>query len=289
MKTIQFLALGLGILATGAHASSPILSVSNVVTDSLNLGLGATITTTSPTVSTYPQSDLHNNYISTNSTALTSEVQTAPTTSTAGLAYDYATVTTTSSWVDYRWKNDYLSVDVTSNGVNQIGNKWISLTGSVQSTIDTTLSFYLSAHGSFTAAQGPFGSAIAPLLASFYFGDAQPVALSATTNTNLDSLGYSTYSSSYSTASFNLLGGVAQNFVAYVYAPTDASISNFNLDARTSDYDLVTTPVTQTNIGVKTLIGAHTLAPIPEPETYGMMLAGLGLIGFMVSRRRGSL
>ena len=29
--------------------------------------------------------------------------------------------------------------------------------------------------------------------------------------------------------------------------------------------------------------------PVPEAETYGMMLAGLGLIGFMVSRRRGSL
>jgi hypothetical protein len=28
---------------------------------------------------------------------------------------------------------------------------------------------------------------------------------------------------------------------------------------------------------------------VPEAETYGMMLAGLGLVGFMVSRRRGSL
>jgi hypothetical protein len=27
-------------------------------------------------------------------------------------------------------------------------------------------------------------------------------------------------------------------------------------------------------------------APVPEPETYGMMLAGLGLMGFMILRRR---
>ena len=32
--------------------------------------------------------------------------------------------------------------------------------------------------------------------------------------------------------------------------------------------------------------GALAAAPIPEAETYAMMLAGLGLIGFMVSRRR---
>jgi hypothetical protein len=28
------------------------------------------------------------------------------------------------------------------------------------------------------------------------------------------------------------------------------------------------------------------LSPIPEPETYAMMLAGLGLLGFMARRRK---
>jgi hypothetical protein len=28
------------------------------------------------------------------------------------------------------------------------------------------------------------------------------------------------------------------------------------------------------------------LAPVPEPETYGMMLAGLGVVGFMARRRK---
>lgn len=31
---------------------------------------------------------------------------------------------------------------------------------------------------------------------------------------------------------------------------------------------------------------SYTTAPVPEAETYAMMLAGLGLVGFMVSRRR---
>jgi hypothetical protein len=28
------------------------------------------------------------------------------------------------------------------------------------------------------------------------------------------------------------------------------------------------------------------LAPVPEPETYGMMLAGLGILGFLARRRK---
>jgi hypothetical protein len=32
--------------------------------------------------------------------------------------------------------------------------------------------------------------------------------------------------------------------------------------------------------------GAVMLAPVPEPETYGMMLAGLGLVGFLARRRK---
>ncbi len=32
--------------------------------------------------------------------------------------------------------------------------------------------------------------------------------------------------------------------------------------------------------------GAPTTAPIPEPETYAMMLAGLGLLGFMARRKK---
>jgi hypothetical protein len=143
----------------------------------------------------------------------------------------------------------------------------------------------LDAGGSFTSAQGPFGSAIAPLLASFYFGESAPSALSASTVTNLETSSYYTYSSSYQTASFSLLAGVAQNFVAYVYAPADVSISNFSLDAYTTGYDLLVTPQQQVYVGPKTLVSASILAPIPEPETYAMMLAGLGLIGFMVARR----
>lgn len=279
------LALGLGILATGAQASSPILSVSNVVTDSSNLGLGATITTSGPTVSTYSSSSYNINYTTSLSTELTSEVIAPPTTSVAGLAYDYKTITTTKTWQDTTWKTDNLSIYVNSDGTNQSGGKWISLTGSVKSTIDTSLSFYLSASGSFTATATPFGPA-APLLASFYFGAAPPTSLSATTSTNIESSSYSSYTSSYSSPTFSLLSNVAQSFSAYVYAPTDVSVSDFHLSALTNGYDFVTTDEINISIGPKTLIGARVLAPIPEPESYAMLLAGLGVIGSIVRRRK---
>jgi hypothetical protein len=37
------------------------------------------------------------------------------------------------------------------------------------------------------------------------------------------------------------------------------------------------------------LVGNATLAPVPEASTYGMMLAGLGLVGFAVRRRKQSI
>ena len=34
------------------------------------------------------------------------------------------------------------------------------------------------------------------------------------------------------------------------------------------------------------LSGANLITPVPEASTYGMMLAGLGLVGFAVRRRK---
>ena len=31
---------------------------------------------------------------------------------------------------------------------------------------------------------------------------------------------------------------------------------------------------------------AYLITPVPEPETYALMVAGLGLLGFMLRRRR---
>ena len=47
--------------------------------------------------------------------------------------------------------------------------------------------------------------------------------------------------------------------------------------------------ITVTNQKTNLLIDDIILSPVPEPETYVMLLAGLGLIGFMARRRRKDL
>ena len=51
-----------------------------------------------------------------------------------------------------------------------------------------------------------------------------------------------------------------------------------------SYYYLVSGTAIGTAGGLYTI--ASALAPIPEPETYVLMLAGLGAIGFVAARRR---
>ena len=277
------LALSLAVFWGGAHASSPILSVSDLVTASANLGAGAAVHLAAPSV--YSRSDYWDtNYAQTLTSAFTTEVQTPPTATEAGLAYNYQTDTTTRSWDHTTWLEDHLSIGMTSDGVNQAGGKWIELTGRIQSTINTTVQFQLNAAGSFTATQTPLGAA-APQLSSFYFGSSAVLPMSATTTADLPSLSY-TGTGFSGLASFNLLAGVAQSFVAYVYAPSDVSISSFSLDAWTSRYNVVTTPVVIKDVGPKTLVSASILSPIPEPEGLALSLTGLALIGLVARKAR---
>jgi hypothetical protein len=61
----------------------------------------------------------------------------------------------------------------------------------------------------------------------------------------------------------------------------------------TLDYDATVPQADPSNFGGVNyrlhLEGVVNAAPVPEASTYGMMLAGLGLVGFMASRRRKSI
>ena len=43
---------------------------------------------------------------------------------------------------------------------------------------------------------------------------------------------------------------------------------------------------TQTGKDSASLVGFASITPVPEPETFAMLLAGLGLIGFTARRRK---
>jgi len=70
----------------------------------------------------------------------------------------------------------------------------------------------------------------------------------------------------------------------WVFNGTSGSTSNTVALNAGNFYYLVTGSATGTAGGLYTI--ASALQPIPEPETYALMLAGLGVIGFVASRRR---
>lgn len=78
----------------------------------------------------------------------------------------------------------------------------------------------------------------------------------------------------FSTATLGLPGDGNQSFSAYVRFQGVAG-------------SLITDLIFNNNPAINAFESANfTITPVPEPETYALMLAGLGVMGFMVRRRR---
>jgi hypothetical protein len=208
----------------------------------------------------------------------------APTADKAGLEYDYLDQTTKYTDVVTKYKLDNLSTTVATAGANgpYADGKYLLITGSATAAADTHLTFNLSAAGAYLPKTLSFGE-IAPGLPTFYFGSSfNALALVPHAGTSIDSAAhlYNTSTNGWSNdwSSLYLAAGTATNFAALVYAANDVSVNSFNLRATSGEYDVVTTS-TPYAFTSHTLTAARTIAPIPEPQTYAMLLAGLGLIG----------
>ena len=135
-----------------------------------------------------------------------------------------------------------------------------------------------------------FGDAFAMGNASNTFADHFTFSVTGTTPTNLDAI----VSSISRTASVGLdITGLSLYTSGGTLVSSGASMSTGAIDVWTlkSDslaagnyYVRVNGTMVSTTSG--SFGGAIMLAPVPEPETYGMMLAGLGLVGFLARRRR---
>jgi len=111
----------------------------------------------------------------------------------------------------------------------------------------------------------------------------------ATIVSGLNGWGFASFSTSlWSTASESNSGnelaiGTSVNtspgawFSIYSFAPLTPDASPYFIHINGVTLDTSTSAVYSGNM---------TLAPIPEPETYAMMLAGLGLMGFIARRRQ---
>lgn len=92
---------------------------------------------------------------------------------------------------------------------------------------------------------------------------------------------------------YSVIGGISGT----KYTITQVTLDGTPWPATGSDIDLGKLTLGPDSELVVSLTGARTgqganfngqlvLTPVPEPETYALMLAGLGVVGFVASRRR---
>lgn len=282
LKTLPVaIAIALSSLASQANAT-PLLSFDSFAYTSANTG-----TLTPETVSGIGKVHTSNHSYITNVdlNAHTVIVNALP--GIAGSIDTYKDVTTTTATETSRYSTDSYAYSVAGNAGNFDVNQWIMLSGTVTAAQNTTLSYSMSATGNYLPTVIPGIGSVIPALPSLYFGygthPLAPVNTQAYTSTSNE---YSVYSGNY----FTLTGGTTTAFTGMVYTGGAASLKNFSLNLFGEQYDS-SYNVTYADKIVSTklssvVIPAIPLAPVPEPETYGMLLMGLGFMGFITRRRR---
>jgi hypothetical protein len=143
----------------------------------------------------------------------------------------------------------------------------------------------MGAEGNYLPTTTPFGQA-APALPTFYFTDsAAPLSALSSYLT----VGQNSYNASSGTDYLTLAANSTVNFSVLVFAGNDVSLSGFGIGFITGTYDAgsVVTPHSTTE---SHQIGAHIIPalPVPEPETYAMLLVGLMLVGGLSKRSKRS-
>jgi len=122
------------------------------------------------------------------------------------------------------------------------------------------------------------------------FADKFTFSVTGTTNVNLDAI----ISSISRTADTGLditglaLYGASNNLISSGSSLSSGAMDVWTLSSNNlaaGNYYIQVSGNMVSNTGAS-FGGAVMLAPVPEPETYGMMLGGLGLLGFLARRRK---
>lgn len=284
LQKLRILALGLAVLGVYPQAQAEVITISNLSVGASNVG-PASLTSSSSYISTYLDLDTANY---SNTTKLVTEIAEQPTTTLPGLEKDYEINTIKYDNLRTSYKRDNLQAGILSPDSGLAGGKYLTLSGSVTSTIATTVYFDLSAFGTYLPGTSPFGGASVPALASLYLGSSLNTLAPTAYSTAYVSAGSTSYTVnngwSYAVV---LAAGETLTFTAGIAAPTDASLTELRLGLQSAyyDYQTVTTPY---EYQTKTLVDARAIPPLPVPEnsSYAMLLAGIGMIS-LVRRRSG--
>lgn len=266
--------------ARASAASAPPLSLSSLSTTPINVSTGTAYSGSS----IYPDQD---SWVTDQQTVTTYRTQliTAPTTSSPGLEYVYQDVTTSYNQHTETWKIQTLSASVSADGNQLSGGKGILLEGNISATSNTIFTLSLGAFGYFETSSGFYGVVI-PALPTFYLATGSDPLSVATYGTTFTS--GSAYNSGTNYYSFSLSAGQTLHFEGAVYAGNDVSLESFSLYFQSNPYDVVDHVQYHTNT-VTSLYGANALPAVPEPETYAMLIAGIGVLVLRRSRRQESV
>jgi hypothetical protein len=204
-------------------------------------------------------------------------------------------------WLDTKYTDSYHAptafIDTASYSVNDDANnyaagQWVQMTGTVTANEATTFDYNLQATGNFRTTVVPNVGEVNPAFPSLFvsFGATPLAKVGATSSSAFSPTNqYSIYSYDYSyTNSIALAAGEATSFAALVYTGGDVSLANFKLNIWSKNYGVTDTVTTSSSTNSSYLGFVEVAAlPVPEPETYAMLMAGLGLVG-LASRRRKS-
>jgi hypothetical protein len=269
------LAAAAQLAATGAAAA---VVTTTPGTPTFNGVTAAGSATTSAATNTFVT---NTTYASTTTTKTEKDVVTAPTATSAGQAYVYEVTTVNTQRTDTLGSFDAFTWSQ-NLGNNTAGNEFVTFSATLNATqaINAQLSF--SSFGSYTALTSPFGSSV-PALPSFYVrlaGDNTAWTLVGANNST------STGSNSFSSSAYWSLGldaGTPKTFEVAVLAGPNVDLGGFTVNVTSSLYGIHTQVTDLAPNVTRTLVGAELLAPVPEPETYALLAAGLL---FVVSRLR---
>lgn len=266
-------------LLAGAQASAAVLTMTAGTPSLTGVSASGTATSSSATYGVYINSD----YATTTSTKIEKDVVTAPTATTAGQAYVYEVTTVATKRTDTLAWQDQLSWTQSLTG-NTLGNEYVTFSATLNATQDLTASVFVQSTGSFQAQTSPFGSSV-PALPSFYVrsgGSSTWTPLSGSSETNTADSTF--FSAGYGT--LDLTKNVSKSFEVAVFAGSNVDLKQFSVNLSSGAYGEHTTIIDLPPLVTRTLVGAELLAPVPEPETYALLAAGLLFVALRLRNQR---
>ena len=292
MKNKAFVLLaGLSALSLQAHADS--YQLTNLAASPL---AGRSLAST-PTLTPSNTPETADPVVTETPHQVTTEVVTAATRTAAGSNKTTTTFTrTTTSYAPSSAATETYKAVLASPGVTGVAQR-LRLTGQIKSLVHQTMTFQMIANGAYTNQFDAEGDPVAPQhpFIKYKFSNAPFTGITGGINLddphfktktgNVDPNHFTNYNETSDQLPLNFNAGEMKYFAAQVATNSLASITDF-LISFTGAPEMG--QASARNFDVVEITYTPTPPLVPEPETYSLLLAGLGVMGFVARRSKRS-